>query len=539
MPTLNFKGKTFVQNHHLAVKFQQLVPRVDLSVTDRHSLHDNLIVQGDNLAALKALLPTYAGRVKCVYIDPPYNTGNESWAYNDNVNAPMIQSWLGKVVDKEDLTRHDKWLCLMMPRLKLLRELMREDGVIFVSIDDNEQHHLRLLMDEIFGADNFVTNIIWEKKYSPQNDAKYFSDMHDFVICYAKKIDGWDRNLIQRTEKQDKAYQNTDNDARGIWKASDLTRSEYRERDFYGITTPSGKIVHPAKGRSWSRPPEEIERLRNDDRLWFGKNGDAIPSLKRFLTEVKEGTVPVTLWGRKDVGDNQEGKKQLIEIFPETNEPFATPKPTNLIKRIIEIATNAGDIILDSFAGSATTAQSVLELNKEDGGNRKFILVEMEDYANTITAERVRRVIKGVPTAKNAAVKKGLGGTFSYFELGEELKMEWLLRGDEGLPSYEEFARYLFFTATGEQLDVSKIRENELYLGESRHYHVWLQYKPDIEWLKRNGLTLEDIKHFPPATDAKKRLFFAPLKYVDDETLREARLEFLQLPYEVYRTHAK
>ncbi|MDI6801731.1 MAG: site-specific DNA-methyltransferase, partial [Thermodesulfovibrionales bacterium] len=212
MATLSFKGKSFVQNHHLSVKYHQLIPKKDKSLTDKISLNDNLIIHGDNLKALKALLPTYAGKVKCIYIDPPYNTGNEKWIYNDNVNSPMMQEWLGKVVDKEDLTRHDKWLCMMMPRLKLLRELLRDDGAIFVSIDDNEQHNLRYLMDEIFGENNFVTNIIWHKKYSLQSDAKYFSDTHDFILCYAKnKLNGenksgWTRSLLPRTEKQDKLY---------------------------------------------------------------------------------------------------------------------------------------------------------------------------------------------------------------------------------------------------------------------------------------------------------------------------------------------
>ncbi|OAV76096.1 Adenine specific DNA methylase Mod [Bacteroidales bacterium Barb7] len=186
MPTLQFKGKTFVQNYHLAVNHHQLIPKRELSLTDKVSLHDNLVIQGDNLIALKALLPTYAGKVKCTYIDPPYNIGNEKWVYNNNVNSPMIKEWLGQVVDKEDMTRHDKWLCMMMPRLKLLWELLSEDGAIFISCDDNEQHSLRCILDEVFGEQNFIQNIIWQKKFSPQNDAKYFSDNHDFIICYAK-----------------------------------------------------------------------------------------------------------------------------------------------------------------------------------------------------------------------------------------------------------------------------------------------------------------------------------------------------------------
>lgn len=245
MPSIQFKGKTFVQNHHLAVKYHQLVPKPELSLTEKVSLHDNLIIQGDNLIALKALLPTYSGRVKCIYIDPPYNTGNEGWAYNDNVKSPMLQEWLGKTVDKEDLTRHDKWLCMMMPRLKLLRELLSEEGVIFISIDDNEQHNLRVLLDEVFGGQNFIQNIIWQKKFSPQNDAKYFSDNHDFVICYAKnKIEGeqkngWIRNLLDRTESQDQRYSNPDNDPRGLWTSSDLTVKTYSADYDYPITTPN------------------------------------------------------------------------------------------------------------------------------------------------------------------------------------------------------------------------------------------------------------------------------------------------------------
>src|ERR1035437_9143509 len=229
MATLDFKGKALVQNYHLSVKYHELVPKRDRSLTDKVRLDDNLIIHGDNLKALKALLPTYAGRVKCIYIDPPYNTGSESWAYNDKVNSPMMQEWLGNAVDKEDLTRHDKWLCMMMPRLKLLRELLSEDGAIFISIDDNEQHTLRILMDEIFGNQNFIQNIIWQKKFSPQNDAKYFSDNHDFIVCYAKnKIEGeqktgWIRNLLPRTEDMNQRYANPDNDPRGVWTSSDLT----------------------------------------------------------------------------------------------------------------------------------------------------------------------------------------------------------------------------------------------------------------------------------------------------------------------------
>lgn len=539
MPTLHFKGKTFVQNHHLAVKYHQLVPKKEFSLTDKVSLHDNLIIQGDNLKALKALLPTYAGKVKCIYIDPPYNTGNEKWVYNDNVNSPMINEWLGNVVDKEDLTRHDKWLCMMMPRLKLLRELLSEDGAIFISCDDNEQHRLRLLLDEVFGSQNFIQNIIWQKKYSPQNDANYFSDMHDFIVCYAKnKIEGeqkigWQRNLLERTEEMNDRYSNPDNDERGVWKPADFSVKTYSKDYDYPITLPSGRVVNPPQGRSWNTSKENFEKLVSDKRIWFGDSGSNVPSVKKFLTEVKQGTVPNSIWGYKEVGHNQEAKQELKEIFKEIQLPFDTPKPSRLLKRIIQITTNENDIILDSFAGSGTTAQAVLELNKEDGGIRKFVLVEMEDYANNITAERVRRVINGVKTAKNELLKKGTGGSFSYFSLGDTIEMESLLRG-KNLPSYTEFARYLFYTATGEEFNESVLNETTGFIGESNTYEVYLIYKPDIEWLKRNALTLEGCRCLPPFK-SKQRLVFAPCKYVDDHTCLEYRIDFCQLPYEIYR----
>ncbi len=545
MVNINFKGKSIIQNHHLSVKYHQLVPVKEKSLTEKVSLNDNLIIHGDNLKALKALLPTYAGKVKCIYIDPPYNTGNEKWAYNDNVNSPMMKDWLGKVVDKDDLTRHDKWLCMMMPRLKLLRELLSEDGVIFISCDDNEQHRLRITLDEVFQERNFICNIIWQKKFSPQNDSTYFSDNHDFVICYAKNkiegdtTEGWIRNLLPRSESHDKRYSNPDNDPRGLWASSDLTVKTYNEEYDFPITTPSGRVVNPTKGRCWSTSKESIEKLIADDRIWFGKKQSNIPRLKTFLSEVQEGIVPLSIWTYDEVGHNQEAKQELKVIFSDIKLPFDTPKPVKLIKRIIQLSTNDDDVILDSFAGSGTTAHAVLDLNKEDGGNRKFILVECEDYADELTAERVRRVIKGVKNAKDKNLKEGLGGTFSYFELGDPIEMESILEGNK-LPSYEELARYVFYTATGEEFDPSKIDEDTKFIGESRAYEVYLFYKPDLEYLKNTALTLERAKALKPFS-GKKRLVFAPAKFLDlsDSEFIDKHglkgIEFCQLPFEIYR----
>lgn len=355
---------------------------------------ENLLIQGDNLDALKALLPFYRGRVKCIFIDPPYNTKSAFEHYDDNLE-------------------HSQWLSMMYPRLVLLRELLSEDGSIWVTIDDNEGHYLKVLMDEVFGRRNFVANVVWQKKYSPQNDAEFFSAMHDHIFVFAKNSGVWSRKLVPRSEKQDKAYKNLDDDHRGLWKASDLTRAEHRDRDYYGITTPSGKLVFPARGRSWSRPPEEIERLRADNRLWFGRNGDAIPSLKRFLTEVKEGVVPQTIWLREEVGDNQDAKKE-VKLLNE-KEIFGTPKPEMLIRRIFEIATNPNDLVLDSFLGSGTTAAVAHKMG------RRWIGIEMGEHAGTHCLPRLQKVIEGEQGGISQAVNWQGGGGFRFLRLGEPM----------------------------------------------------------------------------------------------------------------------
>ncbi|MCX6233786.1 MAG: site-specific DNA-methyltransferase [Bacteroidetes bacterium] len=567
MPTLHFKGKTFIQNHHLAVKYHQLVPRKDLSLTENVSLSDNLIIHGDNLLALKALLPTYGGRVKCVCIDPPYNTGNENWVYNDNVNSPMMQEWLGKVVDKDDLTRHDKWLCMMMPKLKLLRELLSADGAIFITLDDTEIHRCKMLMDEIFDENNFVINIVWQARKSVQNDTD-ISLSHNHILVYAKNRRIEERRLKKSNEAQwyslpgfvfyplmlqKSKFLNPDNDPRGPWKADPFDAPGVRKNLEYDIINPNtGEVFNPPLGRHWRTEEKNYIDFLNDNRILFGKQGKSGPQLKVFWDEKKEyGEIETSWWGDGSMesyleneidiemvekftnyGTTTKGSQLLQQIF-DGQKKFENPKPIELIKHILISASAKNSIILDSFAGSGTTAHAVLDQNKEDGGNRKFILVECEDYANTITAERVRRVIKGVPTAKNENLRNGLGGTFSFFELGDPIEIDSLLKG-ENMPSYTEFARYLFYTATGEEFDESKVVEDNGYIGESRNYEIYLFYKPDIEWLKKNALTL-DIARSLPSAKGKQRLVFAPAKYIDDQTLQELRIDFCQLPYEIYR----
>ena len=535
MPSLQFKGRVFVQNHHLAVPFHELKPVRSKGMSGKASLHDNLIVEGDNLAALKALLPTYHNKVKCIYIDPPYNTGNESWVYNDNVNSPMMRDWLGQVVDREDLTRHDKWCCMMLPRLKLLREFLRDDGAIFISIDDNEVHHLRCLMDEVFGEENFIATVIWQKNFSPKNTARHFSEDHDFILVYANNAEVWTPHLLERSEQAIERYKNPDNDPRGTWSSSDLTARNYYSQGAYEVTSPAGKKFKPSIGRYFLISKEKFAEFDKSGRIWWGADGANMPRLKRYLSEVKEGVVPRTLWLHSDVGHTQDAKKELVSIlnFERSEDVFNTVKPTSLIKRILKVATDKDSIILDSFAGSGSTAHAVLALNKEDGGDRRFILVECEDYVDSVTAERVRHVITGVPAAKNENLNAGLGGAFSYFKLAKPMRQESLLDGSN-LPDYERLAGYVFFTATGEEFEPDQVRREDWFIGKSRHYDVFLLYEPDIEKLKDLALTLDIARKLPG--DTQNKLVFAPTKYLDQEFLNQYNITFQQLPFQIYET---
>ena len=534
MPTLQFKGRVFVENHHLAVPFHELLPVRSKGLSEKASLHDNLIIEGDNLASLKALLPTYHGKVKCIYIDPPYNTGNEGWAYNDNVNSPMMQDWLGKVVDRDDLTRHDKWCCMMLPRLKLLRELLRDDGAIFVSIDDNEVHHLRSLMDEVFGEENFVATVIWEKVYSPKSSAKYLSENHDFIVVYARNKEEFKPGLLPRTEEANARYINPDDDSRGPWKPGDLSARNPYSKGVYSITCPGGRAIKgPPPGNYWRYSEEKFWKLDKDNRIWWGEDRNQVPAIKRFLTEVKQGLVPETIWTYKEVSHTQGAKKTLLQIFPDNFPDFTTIKPVELLSRLIMLSTDKDSIVLDSFAGSGTTAHSVLALNQQDGGNRRFVLIECEGYVDSITAERVRRVIHGVPTAKDESLKAGLGGAFSYFQLGRPMRQESLLDGSN-LPSYEKLASYVFFTATGEEFLPEHVRREDWFIGSSQLYDVFLIYKPEVETLKNMALTLDIARSLPPAQRNRNRLVFAPTKYLDREFLHRYRITFQQLPFQIY-----
>ena len=363
-------------------------------VTDS-DIFDNHLIFGDNLLALKALEQDYAGKVKCVFIDPPYNTGSAFTHYDDGVE-------------------HSIWLSLMRDRLEIIRRLLSEDGSLWITIDDNEAHYLKVLCDEIFGRSNFVSNVIWQKKFSPQNDAKWISNSHDHVLCYAINKNCWFPNALPRTEAMDDRYKNPDKDTRGAWTATDLTRAEHRDRDYWGLTTPSGKVVFPAKGRSWSRPKENIEKLIADGRLWFGPKGDNLPRLKKFLNEMDGGLTPQSIWFHNEVGNNQEAKKEILKLDVES--VFDTPKPERLIHRILHLASNPGDLVLDSFAGSGTTGAVAHKMG------RRWIMIELGEHCHTHIIPRLQKVIDGEDQGGISKAVNWLGGGgFRYYKLAPSL----------------------------------------------------------------------------------------------------------------------
>jgi len=541
MPSLDWIGKTAVLNHHAEVPYRLLHCNGSLSAGDRDS--GNLLVQGDNLEALKALLPHYAGQVKCIYIDPPYNTGNESWVYNDNVNSPEMRRWLGKVVGKEseDLSRHDKWLCMMYPRLRLLREFLREDGVIFISIDDNEQSHLKLLMDETFGERNFITTVIWQKVYAPKNSARHFSEDHDFVSIYAKNSELWEPNLLPRTEEMQMRYLNPDNDSRGPWKTSDLSARNYYSEGTYKITCPSGRLIeNPPSGRYWQVSEERFYELDRDNRIWWGRDGSSIPQIKRFISEVKDGRVPQTLWPYKEVGHTQEAKKELLELvsFESSDDVFITPKPTRLIQRVLQIASDKDSIILDSFAGSGTTGHAVLAANAADGGNRRFILVEMDKkIAKDVTAERLRRVVEGYDKGGDATKPvAGLGGGFRFCRLGAALFDE--LGEIVGEVNFPDLAAHVFFIETGSPLPKRVVEGGGPFIGQFGEKAVYLLYSASAQGVpveaEHNVLTPQTLRGLAlPESGGTQtvRVVYAEGCALSAEQLEAERIVFRQIPY--------
>ena len=550
MPTLEWIGKSKVINHHQDVPFRVLERKYSFDENGQHNEDngsENMIIRGDNLEALKALLPRYEGRVKCIYIDPPYNTGNEGWVYNDNVNDPKIKKWLGAVVGKEgeDLTRHDKWLCMMYPRLKLLQKLLADDGVIFVSLDFHEQPVMRLIMDEIFGASNYVSEIACVNKPSGRSDDKYIATAHESIIVYRKSplltLGGFEPE-----EKITKRYNKRDTDGR-LYREEDLrkrgTHDERTDRPnlFYPFffnqetgelvvgnndeETPDGFIrIEPMKSKDvqgtwrWGQDTAIAQKTYIHPRYMPNKQQWSLFEWE-YLDE-RGAAKPTTLWDFKDV-NSERGTEVFIKYLGFKKEDFPNPKPVGTIQRILQIATAGDDIILDSFAGSGTTAHAVLNMNKADGGHRKFILVEMMDYADSITAERVKRVIRGYGEGKNAV--EGTGGNFSFYDLGEPLLHGDVLNENVGV---EKIREYVYFTDTKASLPESHPDEPYfmgVHIGSAYYFYY---EKQAVTTLNREFL--HTVK-----TKADAYVIYADLCTLSEAELEKYHITFKKIPRDI------
>lgn len=355
----------------------------------------NMLIHGDNLLALKALEQDFTGQIKCIYIDPPYNTGSAFEQYDDGME-------------------HSIWLSLMRDRLEVIYNLLSKDGSLWISLDDTEQAYCKVLCDEIFGRNNFVANVIWEKKYSPQNDAKWLSDSHDFILVYAKTKENWRPNLLPRTEEMNRRYKNIDNDPRGKWKSADFSVKTYNKSCDYPIKLPSGRVVTPPESRCWGTSKENFEKLVKDNRIWFGKDGNSVPSVKKFLSEVKQGTTSMTIWKYTEVGHNQDAKKE-VKVF-NSQSVFATPKPERLIERVLTLGSNPGDLVLDSFLGSGTTAAVAQKMG------RRYIGIELGNHAYTHCVPRLKMVTDGTDQGGISKAQNWKGGSgFKFYELAPSL----------------------------------------------------------------------------------------------------------------------
>ena len=543
MPTLHWIGKEKVVNHHQDVPFRILEHKYGFTGEQgeqKQETHSgNKIIHGDNLEALKSLLPEYEGVVKCIYIDPPYNTGKENWIYNDNVNDPRILKWLGKVVggEEDDLSRHDKWLCMIYPRIKILYQLLADDGSIWISIDDNECHVLKLILDEIFGYSNFIADIIWKKRDGAPNDRK-LGYVHEHILVYGKRKSSSSKkteaerafNLRPRTEKansQYKVFSEVDGpDPRGPFRKIDTTANgkggRFVESLYYAIENPYTKeLVYPREGTCWRHNKEEMERLAMDKRLYWGVKGTAkTPMRKLFLSEAKQGMTTPSIWA--DLPFNQHAAREIEIIFGQ-KAFFETPKPIDLVKLIVLIASDKNAIVIDSFAGSGTTAHAVLKLNAEDGGNRRFILIEMEDYANDITAERVKRVINGYGMGNKA--EEGIGGGFDYYELGMPLFLE-----DENLNEeigIKKIQEYIWYSETRTAFE--KNFGSGYYLGEKEGTAYYFVYEKDL-------LTTLDFDFLSTIeTKAEQYIIYADHCLLPHSFMMEHNIVFKKIPRDITR----
>ena len=499
MPFLNWINDDIARRQYKNVAFHLLEKQEHYGASDGN----NLLIQGDNLIALRALLPFYKGKVKCIYIDPPYNTGNAFEHYDDGLE-------------------HSQWLTLLHPRLVLLREFLSDDGSIWVSIDDTEQAYLKVLMDEVYGRSNFINTVCWQKIHSIKNDARYMSESHDFILVYAKKKERVQFNLLERTEEMNSRYKNPDNDPRGPWQSGDLVANEERANGYFAVTSPiSGKVFNVPKGKHWVYSQENLEKMIAENRIYFGKNGDAFPRKKRFLSEVMNGRKVDTWWLSSDVGHNQEAKREIIALFGK-EDVFSTPKPERLIQRVLSVTTQPGDIVLDSFLGSGTTAAVAHKMG------RRYIGIEMGEHAKTHCIPRRQKVIEGEQGGISKAVNWQGGGGFDFYTLGEPVFDEVGLINPK--VKFETLAAYLWQSETGEPSQPKK----SPFLGEHNGVGIYLLFS-DVLGSDENVLNYQRLKkllaQYP--FDGEKIIYADACTGVSDIELKRLHVTFKQIPFDI------
>ncbi|TDQ16901.1 adenine-specific DNA-methyltransferase [Algoriphagus boseongensis] len=528
MPTLHWIGKEKVVNHHQEVPYRVLEKQYEFNTESGSS--ENKIIQGDNLEALKSLLPEYEGRINCIYIDPPYNTGNENWVYNDNVNHPKIKKWLGETVGKEgeDLSRHDKWLCMMYPRLKLLHKLLNENGVIFISIDEFEHDYLHLIMDEIFGRSNRIETFVWKKTYGGGAKSKHVVNLHEYILFYAKDIERIgkidlppDESVLKYYKYQDEKFQK-----RGPYRLQPLATTSMDDRPnlVYPIFH-DGNEIWPNKQWQWSKDRVEKALVDNDLSIEFNaKKSSWTVNYKQYLKDEEGNVRGKKMYSLLEGIYTQIGTNRLNEIFGK--KIFNFPKPVELVQLLFQSITSPNSIILDSFAGSGTTAHAVLNLNKEDGGDRKFILIEMEDYADSITAERVRRVIQGYGSGSKAV--EGTGGDFGFYALGPAL---FDIEGNlNEAVAISDILSYIWYSETRTKWTPPVDHADRYYLGSLEDTAYYFIYDPD----RLTTLDFESLSAWV-TQPAEQYICYADNCLLPEALMQKHRIIFKKIPRDITR----